>query len=112
MRGCARVVVEKHPRSLIRTYQTYRQKAGMTSNPKRPRDDLFRSCRARWVHREPGRIADLGLAELGEGEMTSHDISTFLAIPFLRASSDSAHWVAFIEGNRVRPAGGLKAKRK
>jgi len=34
--GCARVVVEKHPRSLIRTYQTSRQKAGMTSQPKRP----------------------------------------------------------------------------
>jgi hypothetical protein len=34
------------------------------------------------VDREPGRIPDLGLAELGEGEMTSHDISTFLAILF------------------------------
>ena len=53
------------------------------------------------MDREPGRIPDLGLAEFGEGEMTSHDISTFL-----RASSDSAHRVAFIEGNRV------KAKRK
>src|SRR6266478_4987167 len=29
--GCARVVVEKHPRSLIRTYQTSRQEAGVTS---------------------------------------------------------------------------------
>ena len=57
------------------------------------------------MDREPGRIPDLGLAELGEGEMTSHDI--YLPChPFLRASSDSAHWVAFIEGNRV------KAKRK
>jgi hypothetical protein len=51
------------------------------------RDDLYRpaalpACRARWVDREPGRIPDLGLAELGEGEMTSHDISTFLAILF------------------------------
>ncbi len=38
--------------------------------------------------------------------MTSHDIPTFLAILCLRTSSDSAHRVAFIEGNRV------KAKRK
>ena len=49
------------------------------------------------MDREPGRIPDLGLAELGEGEMTSHDISTFLAILFCVL----AHWVAFIEGNRV-----------
>jgi hypothetical protein len=45
--------------------------------------------------------------------MTSRDIPILLAILFCVLFSDSAHWVAFNEGNRVLPAKlGLKAKGK
>jgi hypothetical protein len=54
------------------------------------------------VDRKPGRIPDLGLAELGEGEMTSHDISTFLAILFcVLVATALTGWLSF-EGNRVK----------
>ena len=61
----------------------------MTSHPKRPRDDLYGSrlqpsqlaALDGWIANQDASLTS-GLAELGEGEMTSHDISTFLAILF------------------------------
>jgi hypothetical protein len=44
------------------------------------------------VDREPGRIPDLGLAELGEGEMTSHDIPILLAILFCVLVATAPTW--------------------
>ena len=71
LRGCARVVVEKHPRSLIRTYQTSRLKAGMTSHPKRPRDDLYSS------RLQPSQLAAL------DGWIANQDASLTSGLPNL-----------------------------
>jgi len=59
----------KSTRSLIRTYQTSGQKAGMTSHPKRPRDDLYRS------RLQPSQLAAL------DGWIANQDASLTSGLP-------------------------------